>query len=424
MRMAFVTPIDRRSAIARVSLDLLSHLDQRVDVTVFAEPTDRPMRCPFPTRPIRGLEVGQLDGFDRVVTVIGDSEFHRHAFAIACRRPTLVILHDVVVAHLVVAAYGQGGAIEEIRRWHGGDRADSAAASLMTAVPVWLRDEIVQTPLFEPVLEHAEGVITHSEFAAAQIRPRTMAPVRVLPLPCTPLASGEAVPQQRMRLLTVGHANTNKCHELVIEALSALGRNDVEYVIAGSIEPRRRRHLEGLAVSLGVAPSVRILGAVSDDELLDLLANTTISVNLRQPPMEGASASVLEQMAAGTPTIVFDHGFYAELPDHAVCKVPTALSPSQLAAHIGALLDDPERRRSIAAAAQSYVSATHRADTYATGMLDFLDEVDAYRPYGRMAETLAAGMRRCATPIGSPLATRWSAAVSAMLTPLPTVRSD
>jgi hypothetical protein len=86
-----------------------------------------------------------------------------------------------------------------------------------------------------------------------------------------------------------------------------------------------------------------------------------------------------------------------------------------MAAAIGTLLDDPERRLSIGEAGREYVRTAHRADKYATGLLDFLAEVDAYHPYRRMVESIAEGMRHCATPVGSPLAIRWAAQVSAML---------
>jgi glycosyltransferase involved in cell wall biosynthesis len=414
VKVAFVTPVDRRSAIARVSLEILRHLGECTDITVFAEPTDQPIRVPYPTRPASEAH-DSLAGFDRVVTVIGDSPFHRNAFQLACRRPTLVILHDVVVAHLAVHLYGPLKVIEEVHRWNPGPAAARAEASLATAEPFWVRKEVVDTPLFEMVLEKADGVITHSEFAAAQLRSHALCPVRVLPLPYVPLAPGQRVPQQGARLLTLGYANANKCHELVIEALCELGRDDVEYVIAGAIDAQRRRHLEGLASSLGLSARVRIVGEIPDDQLRDLLANTTISVNLRQPPMEAASASVLEQMSAGTPTVVFDHGCYAELPDHTVCKVPVTIAPMKMAEEIGGLLADPERCKSIGEAGRRYVAEIHRGDTYAAGLIDFLDEVDSYGPYRDLAQNMASAMQHSGTTIESPLATRWAAYASAML---------
>ena len=56
-------------------------------------------------------------------------------------------------------------------------------------------------------------------------------------------------------------------------------------------------------------------------QLQEVLARADVAVALRDPVLEGQSASVLTQLLSGTPVVVYDHAHYSELPDDAVVKV-------------------------------------------------------------------------------------------------------
>jgi glycosyltransferase involved in cell wall biosynthesis len=94
--------------------------------------------------------------------------------------------------------------------------------------------------------------------------------------------------------------------------LQAWRRTTVEprvLLLVGSGPDRSR--LEAIAVGLGLEASVRFLGRVSDDTLVDLYraADTTV---LPSVAWEGFGLSALESLACGTPALVSDVG---GLPD-------------------------------------------------------------------------------------------------------------
>ena len=378
MNLAIVTPIDERSAIAKVTLDVVEYLRHRVSVTVFAEPTDHPLGTGASVRSARGLEPADLERFDHVITVIGNSGFHAEAIRLARTMSTVVILHDIVIAHGVATVLDRPSILDHVRRWYDADAAAFASGSMATSQPFWERVGATDLPMTEVVLQRAEGVITHSRFAADRIIARTIAPVQVLGLPWRPVADEGHGRSSSRQLITIGHANANKRHELVIEAMRHLDHL-VEYTIAGDISDQRRLHLRDLSETCGVADRVHILGVVTDDELAHLLSTSAVAVNLRNPPLEAASASVLEQMSFGLPTVVLDHGCYAELPDDAVVKLNPAAGPAGLAEALAELLDDHERQARIGRHARATVDL-QSAKSYAAALLTFLESVEAARP--------------------------------------------
>jgi glycosyltransferase involved in cell wall biosynthesis len=413
-RVAIITTIDRNSAIARATLQIATALAEVADVTIFAEPTSQPLDCPFP---LRLIDDGLIRTHDHVVTVIGDSPFHVNTFWAARRIPSVVILHDVLIAHLVAASMSLPDLSRELTRWYGPQQAAVALRSAGTPKPFWDGASSLDAPLFEAAIELATGVVVHSNFAADMVGPRTIAPVRVLPLAYEAPWSGSAPLEpvdDGLVLLTLGHANANKCHELIIEALAELADRSVRYVVAGAITDRRRRLLDGFAAGLGVGSQVDIVGRVSDDRVSELLRSATVCINLRRPALEGASASLVEQMDAGKCVVVFDHGCYADEPDDAVVKLPTTATPRVVAQVVRELLDSTARRDSVAERARRHVATAHSARRYATQLLDFFDEVESAEPLSKVVRRVAEVTRSWGLPHGSPLAHRWAAAITSM----------
>ena len=76
------------------------------------------------------------------------------------------------------------------------------------------------------------------------------------------------------------------------------------------------------AEELGLEARVRFLGRQSPDSFADLIAVTDVGISLRHPPTNGeTSASLLDLLRAGIPTIVSDVGTFADYPDTVVRKV-------------------------------------------------------------------------------------------------------
>jgi len=343
---------------------------------------------------------------------------HAGALKVARSVPSIVILHDIMLAGLFVNAIPPPELREILTRYYGPERADEAMATVGHGTSIWDGDDALQMPLFEAALEHAVGVIVHSEFAADLVRATTIAPVGVIPL-----AFGDARDQSVVDIdvpfptfvLTLGQANENKCHEVVIDALRQLKVHDTAYIIAGAITARRRATLMQRAEDAGVGERVIITGQITDAEVRGLLRRATVCVTLRRPTFESGSASLLEQLQARRPVVVLDHGCYSDVPDDAVVKVSVDVDADGLAVVLNSLLMDEQQRGDIGRRAAAYVAAEHTIEEYARRLVEFFDTVDGSTPCTDLAVCVAAWSRRWNTPSGSQLPSRWAAEVSTML---------
>ncbi len=87
------------------------------------------------------------------------------------------------------------------------------------------------------------------------------------------------------------------------------------------------------------------------------MAACDVLVNLRYPTMGETSGSAIRALALGKPLIVSDVGWFSELPDGAVLKVPVdELEVSTLAAALELAV---EHAASLGAAARTYVEREH-----------------------------------------------------------------
>jgi glycosyltransferase involved in cell wall biosynthesis len=102
---------------------------------------------------------------------------------------------------------------------------------------------------------------------------------------------------------------------------------------------------------------------VPEERLWSLMAACDVLVNLRYPTMGETSGSVIRALSLGKPLLVSDVGWFSELPDDAVLKIPVdELEVPMLAAALGFAA---EHGRTLGANARAYVLREHDLDRVA-----------------------------------------------------------
>jgi glycosyltransferase involved in cell wall biosynthesis len=167
-----------------------------------------------------------------------------------------------------------------------------------------------------------------------------------------------------------GHLNMNKRIPQVLEAFASLRlkRPDARLLLVGSAGERFDvdRRLE----RLGLVEGVTRIDYVPEDRMWSLMAACDVLVNLRYPTMGETSGSVIRALSLGKPLVVSDVGWFSELPDTVVLKVPVdefEAATIEPALEIGVAHGDVLGR-----AAQEYVEREHAlpkvADLYAQAL--------------------------------------------------------
>ena len=404
MNIAWFTPFNKQSAIGRFSECVVRELAKvaTVDLCHFEQGEVR--STPVPVRRFIGAESvteRDLARYDMVVYNFGNHlPFHREIFLLSQRHAGLCILHDFSMHHFFAAFYleelkSQRLYVSSMERFYGDEGARMAKEGLDgRGRGILESEEIGRFPLFEATIPNALGVVAHSEFFASRVRAAFPGPVRRIPLAYeidrispVPPRQGLGIEDDRVLLITVGHVNPNKQIASVIEALGdlRLASDRLEYAVLGLYSPGHRRELEAIASRCGVSDCVRFLGEVSDETMRAYLTHADICVNLRFPTIEGASASIIEEMLFGKAVVVTNAGYFHELPDACVVKVGPG-QKEELVCALRSLITDAPARTKLGAAAQRFAQQEFRAEHYSRALLEFVWEIHSASPLLNLAD--------------------------------------
>ena len=394
MRVAYVSPFPpATSGIADYSTSLVPALVRDgLDVTLFYEGEVAPAREVDPER--RALPARELrrhsGEHDLVLYQLGNSApHHAEAFRTLAEVPGVVVLHEYMLHHLIRAMTldsGDPSAYVEEMRYCAGESGRRAAQRLLDThrpVDVW------RFPLFERVVDRSLGVLVHSEFARRRVlASRAGARVGVVPFPvdvdkvAPPSAPEKASARRELGLEegsfvlgSFGLVTPFKRLEPALAAFAAFRgqRPSARFLVCGEVSPHY--DLTGRLAEIG-GEGVTVTGRLAPPRFRAAICACDAAVNLRHPTGGETSASLLELLAAGMPTIVSDLGSFAELPDGTVAKVAIdEVESAHLLELLRRLESDRGLRTSLGSAARRHVVRENAVERSAAGYLAFLEEV-------------------------------------------------
>jgi len=416
MKVAMVTPMSPESAIADVMVQAIPHLGDEWDVEVWCPtgPDYRP--CPvevFPFAEADSDTQSALAAYDLVIYVLGNSPWHGHILPLARALPGLVVLHDVAMTDMVRASAIERGELDVLARRVADESTPENAEIFRSGRhpegnPGWMR-YCAETPMSDYAIENSLGVVVHSWWHASLVDGRTLGDVTVAPLPVPSPRLGfdsnhhddagdhlHGLPDDAVLLVTVGAANANRRIDALLDAVAS------DPVLASrvhlwSVGPTQRQDADDLharAAELGLTDRFAVTGAVSDSLLHEILDRADIAAALRDPVLEGQSASVFTQMLAGAPLMVLDHAHYSELPDDVVVKVDPQDVVASLRTALLGLVHHPEERAARGQRGRDFVLSTRSGQAYAEQILEGGRRAIASRPLVLMGTDLAGRLRR------------------------------
>ncbi len=384
-RIAYFSPMPpSRSGIADYSATLLPYLAELADVTVFTDSTAAAPLADLPIMPTDRYPF-MCAQFDLPLYQMGNSDQHDTIYDLLLNYPGVVVLHDFFIHHFVhhhTAGQGQWMHYE----WEMLYALGAEGRQLARAV----RDGEVAVPLFDiplnrRLMDASLGLIVHSQFAAARARQsRADLPLIIAP-PLIEVSAGHSrraelgLPDDVVIFGSFGQITAEKQIDVALRALGSarLSYPESHYLLVG--EPQPDVDLATLMAHSDVAGFVHPIGFVDAlDTFVDWIHTADVVINLRLPTVGETSAVALRAMAAARPLIVFDHGWYSELPDDAALKVPPG-DAAALGEAMTRLAASPELRRAMGAAGLRYVQQHSHPAHVARAITDFLHSVLAPR---------------------------------------------
>ncbi len=365
-----------------------------LDIDCFADGLDR---TPGPASAPSGLAIydarcfanveAAIAGYDAVVYVLGNSEFHAGALASLRRRGGTVLAHEVRLSGLYRFAADSrttvpGGVAGTIRRIYGPLLPEGLASSGEVTATEAERYGLL---LAREVIGLADRFLVTSRAAARLARieagPGLAARVGVVPFATELLPAGGGspaplldIPPGARVLASFGIVDPIKQPHQLLRTFAALGAGHPDLVLAlvGPVSVELARDLSSLGESLGVAGRLFITGRVAPELYLAWLARAKLAVQLRASFSGEASAAVGDCLALGVPMIVTDVGWMGDLPEDAVFKVPPDATAVELAEACSRLLGDRAAREALSKGARAYAEA-HSFEAAARALLEVLE---------------------------------------------------
>jgi glycosyltransferase involved in cell wall biosynthesis len=420
LSVLWVTPFTRTSAIGRFSrlvTDALAERGLRVSIAACeARPitteVTHPTRLPLL---IDADEIEQrLHEFDIVIYNIGNYyPFHGALPKLISKRSGLFIFHDLYLYDFFRDWLSSRGELREhdaIVKALYGPGVNIAVEKLLDP-DAMLRHSAENYPMVEWLAPRALGSVSHSRFGVPILKGATGGPVAHIPLAYdSPDLSGIAPlrgQSAKKRISTFGAVNPNKRVEAVIRAVgsSRYLSDAIQYSVVGSVTETERSRLAALAASLGV--ELEITGHTEPEVYAEYLRNSDAVFCLRFPTTESASATAIESMLAGRPTIVTEIGFYRDLPDDLVFKVDPGREHEDVVRHLQHLVSDPDRCRAIGRKAEAWARKNFAPASYAAQIEAFIYEVLAAEPAVELGFAMADAAALLRLSPADPAVARW-----------------
>jgi len=415
-RLAYVSPLPpQKSGIADYSAELVPELAAWYDIelVVDQDPVTDPRLAAWPQRSPAWLRAHAHE-FDRVVYHFGNSPVHGHMFDLLREVPGIVVLHDFYLSNVLDylendrvlpqgflrALYGSHGYTGLLgHRQAGRNRA------------VW------KYPSNRGVLDHATGVIVHSEFpkqlAAQWYGEGAGNDWRSVPLlrgkpegSATPAARAAA--RQRLTLrdsdyivCTFGMLGPTKLNDELLDAyLASPLANDpnCQLVFVGQNDGGRYgADLSKKIKNSAAASRIKITGFADAATYADYVIACDTAVQLRGSSRGETSAAVLDCLLYGAPTIVNAHGSTASIDSDLVVMLPDAFETAELAEALARLHGDPATRSALGARALAFMETEH-APAHAGRLC--MEAIEHFATPGHGAHAgyralVAAAARRC-----------------------------
>ena len=360
MKVAYYSPLPpARSGIADYSTLLLPALRERVEVVV----AEQGKRAP--------------DADVALYHIGNEPDAHTWILDALEKRPGVVVLHEYVLHHLIAGStIGRGngrGYLDAMEREQGVAGRLLGLGVLDNLLPLLWETQPERFPLSGVVLDQARGLIVHSNYVAQRAREAGYdGPLWRIPHPAWPMHAVEPATDVSGDPLIgcFGFLNMNKRIPELLQAFAAFRRErpGARLLLVGAAGERFDidRRLE----RLGLTDGVQRIDYVPEERMWSLMAACDVLVNLRYPTMGETSGSVIRALSLGKPLIVSDVGWFSELPDDAVLKVPVDdYEVATLTAALGLAADHGAQ---LGAAARAYVEREHAlpkvADAYVAAL--------------------------------------------------------
>lgn len=369
-RIAWLSPLPpQRSGIAHYSYTLVKALKPHLDIDLYYD-TELPvleLRNEFDVYPIQ-LFPERREAYDEVIYHLGNnSRFHKTIYQLAWKYPGTIVLHDYNLSAFMHDAFFMQADWQLYEQALVNSNGERDHHGLMGLVPQ-LRRNVSGLPMSDAVVNRSRKVVVHHRWVKNQFSNNDH--VEVIPLyyelglSPTPAQIAQfrekfGISDTHFLIACMGFVNRNKLPELqvsVVKKLLAQGF-PVHLFFAGETSPEVRPLQEEVEAS-EFRKHITFAGYLDETDYFSALFASDVVINLRNPSMGEASATLMHALAAAKPAIISDANQYTEFPDRVCWKLPHDEHEAELLCdYLSVLLSNKNVRAAMSENAANYFNS-------------------------------------------------------------------
>ncbi len=396
LRISFWSPLNPRpSGVSDYSELLLAELMRYADIDVFLDgyqPSCLPLFDSLPMYEVAAYpSLARHRPYDMNLYQVGNNPIHAYMYKSILEHPGLVTFHDVCVFHFIHAVLALS---ENPKRFWDEvaycEGPEVARYAQLDYIKGQLDD--YRLPLNKRIAQASRGIVTHSEWAAQQIRQKDYKrPIRVIPFGISIVNDDGGcfgtlvrrlfgLPEQAFIFGVFGNIHRVKRMGVVLRSFARLHRqfSNSALFIMGPVDLSAAAELGPLQES---PESARAHGIylephrVTYDQMLVAMQAVDAGVNLRYPTAGETSGTLSMLLGQGKPTIISAIGSFTEYPDPCCPQVPIDDTEEDVLFNLmSSLANDKSRYRRAVQEAYSF-SQKRTWNFCAQQYLDFIEEI-------------------------------------------------
>lgn len=370
-KIAYVSPWPpQRSGIANYSFEIVRHLKEYVDITLFLENSEQSSsdNLGLSVKNISALAEEQAK-YDSIIYHIGNNtKFHKEIYRMAWQYPGIIVLHEFNIHPFLADAFlgtdDEYLYADAISEGYGelGKTSYEAVKSKGVSPEIW------HFPMSHALVKRSIATIVHSSWVKEKLQ--DISNVFVVPLGSnkpkllnslndyTSLKKRFCIPENNFIISCFGFINKLKRIPVILESLKILkDKGYPVHLLLGGELIDSSMNIEEKIECLGVKNNVTISGYLNDDDFQRCIIMSDIVLNLRYPSLGESSAALMEALSYGKACITSNYQQFAEIPDSVCWKVDIGnLEIPQLVAYLEELMRNPSARQQLGKNAAFFAS--------------------------------------------------------------------
>ena len=338
-KLLYVSPFwPKRSGISEYSEILIEGLNEFFDITLVIDDykiNSKKIKEKYNIITYKNDTV--LPNYDFVLYNFGNNpEYHSYMYDMIIKYPGHVILHDYVLYYLTVGYYSQKNKlfqkIYEMEGVHGMQIIKDSLKENQTNDLLQHKNIASYLPLNKEILGLAKGIFVHSLYTKNMIE-KFLGIDRVFVIPhVNTLSNTQNISRSNDFL---NRKYNIKKGSYIIGAVGFIGPTKQNELTCLAVKEYNKRHNDKIYyVMIGDGNYVDHLlddyiiktGFLENEDFYRAIHSCDLIMNLRYPYNGESSSTLIQCMSMGKPCVVTDIGWFSELPDDTVIKIPIDIS--------------------------------------------------------------------------------------------------